>query len=104
MSGKLCNKQPIGKQPMNNIPSKGDQIRLVAMADDPDPIRAGQTGTVIGVSRHGSGRDTWHQIDVAWDDGWLSAVSFGDGGFAHVESQASLASIRIRPVAGKAFL
>ena len=54
---------------MNNIPSKGDRIRLVAMADDPDPICAGQTGTVIDVRRHGSGRDTWHQLDVAWDDG-----------------------------------
>ena len=54
---------------MNNIPRKGDRIRLVAMADDPDPIHPGQAGTVIGVSRHGSGRDVWHQIDVAWDDG-----------------------------------
>ncbi len=54
---------------MNNIPRKGDRIRLVAMADDPDPIRPGQAGTVIGVSRHGSDRDVWHQIDVAWDDG-----------------------------------
>lgn len=54
---------------MNSIPSNGDRIRLVAMADDPNPIRAGQTGTVIGVSSHGSARDTWHQLDVAWDDG-----------------------------------
>jgi len=54
---------------MNYIPCKGDRIRLVAMADDPDPIRAGQIGSVIGVSHHGSGRDTWHQIDVAWDNG-----------------------------------
>lgn len=36
---------------MNYIPCKGDRIRLVAMADDPDPIRAGQIGSVIGVSQ-----------------------------------------------------
>jgi hypothetical protein len=38
------------------------------MHDDPDPIQAGQTGTVVGVHSHG-GQKPWHQIDVAWDNG-----------------------------------
>jgi hypothetical protein len=54
---------------MTRTPRRGDRIRLVAMLDDPDPIRPGQIGTVIGVSRQGCGRDAWHQIDVAWDNG-----------------------------------
>ena len=54
---------------MNKIPNKGDRVRLVAMHDDPDPIPAGELGTVVSVSRHGAGTDTWHQIDVAWDNG-----------------------------------
>jgi hypothetical protein len=54
---------------MNKIPNNGDRVRLLAMHDDPDPIPAGQLGTVVSVSRHGGGTDTWHQIDVAWDNG-----------------------------------
>jgi hypothetical protein len=54
---------------MSCIPHPGDRIRLVAMQDDPDPIPVGQVGTVVGVSRHGSGKDEWFQIDVSWDDG-----------------------------------
>ena len=54
---------------MNNTPRKGDRIRLVAMADDPDPVPEGEVGTVVGVARHGGGNNTWHQIDVAWDNG-----------------------------------
>jgi hypothetical protein len=42
---------------MTNIPAKGDRIRLLAMQDDPDPIPVGQIGTVIDVSRHGTGQD-----------------------------------------------
>jgi hypothetical protein len=53
---------------MADLPSTGDRIRLVAMNDDPDPIRAGQIGTVVGVYRH-EGPEAWHQIDVAWDNG-----------------------------------
>ena len=54
---------------MTSIPKPGDRIRLVAMRDDPDPVPARQLGTVVGVARHGSGNDAWHQIDVAWDNG-----------------------------------
>jgi len=41
----------------------GDRIRLIAMVDDPDPIPAGATGTVLAVT---TGR--FAQIDVAWDN------------------------------------
>jgi hypothetical protein len=54
---------------MTRIPNLGDRIRLVRMRDDPHPIEAGQLGTVTSISRHGAGADTWHQIDVAWDNG-----------------------------------
>jgi len=39
------------------------------MADDPNPISAGQTGTVIAINKVGSGGDAWYQIDVDWDNG-----------------------------------
>jgi len=54
---------------MTSIPRPGDRIQLLAMQDDPDPIQTGSVGTVVRVERHGSGRDVWHQIDVAWDNG-----------------------------------
>ena len=54
---------------MTSIPKPGDRIRLVAMQDDPDPIQPGSVGTVVHVDRHGGGREVWHQIDVAWDNG-----------------------------------
>jgi hypothetical protein len=44
--------------------ASGDRIRLIAMLDDPDPIPAGATGTVLAVT---TGR--FAQIDVAWDSG-----------------------------------
>ena len=47
-----------------NTPQPGDQIRLLAMSDDPDPIPPGTTGTVIAVRQHGS----WSQVDVKWDN------------------------------------
>ncbi|MCA9222981.1 MAG: DUF4314 domain-containing protein [Planctomycetales bacterium] len=53
---------------MTPIPKPGDRIRLVAMRDDPDPIQVGALGMVVRVARHG-GREVWHQIDVAWDNG-----------------------------------
>ncbi len=53
---------------MTAIPRPGDRLRLIAMHDDPDPIPAGQLGTVVGVTRLG-GSDAWDQIDVAWDNG-----------------------------------
>ena len=61
--------QMLAAEPMDRIPSQGDRIRLLAMRDDPAPIQVGQLGTVVSVSRHGDGKDTWHQIDVAWDNG-----------------------------------
>ena len=54
---------------MSRTPRQGDRIRLLAMFDDPDPIQVGQLGTVVSVSRHGGGKDDWHQVDVAWDNG-----------------------------------
>ena len=54
---------------MNTLPRPGDRIRLLAMRDDPNPIQVGQTGTVVGIKRHGSGKDEWFQIDVSWDNG-----------------------------------
>ncbi len=43
----------------------GDRVRLVRMADDPDPIPVGTTGTVVGVHTHSD----WTQVDVDWDNG-----------------------------------
>ena len=54
---------------MNTLLRPGDRIRLVAMHDDPDPILAGQLGTVEDVTRHVSGKDEWLQIEVSWDNG-----------------------------------
>jgi len=54
---------------MKRTPRKGDRIRLLEMTKDPDPIQVGQLGTVVSVSRHGGDKDTWHQVDVAWDNG-----------------------------------
>lgn len=46
------------------------RIRLIEMADDPDPIPVGATGTVIGISHHpDDDNELWHQIDVKWDSG-----------------------------------
>ena len=42
----------------------GDRIRLIAMPDDPDPIPAGATGTVLAVTT-----GPYAQIDVDWDNG-----------------------------------
>ncbi len=41
----------------------GDRIRLIAMPDDPNPIPAGATGTVLSVTDGPLG-----QIVVAWDN------------------------------------
>jgi hypothetical protein len=47
----------------------GDRIRLLAMPDDPDPIPAGATGTVVHVTT-----GAFAQIDVDWDDGRALAL------------------------------
>ena len=46
-----------------------DRIKLISMADDPDPITPGTMGTIVAVRRHGTGRDAWMQVDVNWDNG-----------------------------------
>jgi hypothetical protein len=43
---------------------KGDRIRLDHMADDPDPIPVGTTGTIEDVVPFGSGT---FQLWVKWD-------------------------------------
>jgi len=50
---------------MTNQLKAGDRIRLTSMADDPDPIAAGTTGTVARMHPHGD----WTQVDVEWDNG-----------------------------------
>ena len=47
----------------------GDRIRLLAMPDDPDPIPAGSTGTVLSATT-----GTFAQIDVEWDNGRTLAL------------------------------
>jgi len=42
----------------------GDRIRLLHMPDDPDPIPAGSTGTVVRVTD-----GPLAQISVDWDNG-----------------------------------
>ncbi len=54
---------------MNTMPQPGDRIRLLEMRDDPNPVPTGEIGTVVGVFSHGTGKDTWHQVEVAWDNG-----------------------------------
>lgn len=43
----------------------GDRVRLLSMTDDPNPIPAGTTGTVVGVYQHSD----WTQVDVDWAGG-----------------------------------
>ena len=50
---------------MKNNLKKGDRVRLVSMTDDPDPIAAGELGTVAGVYP----QSDWTQVDVDWDSG-----------------------------------
>ena len=73
---------------MTSIPRAGDRIRLVSMQDDPDPVQVGQLGTVVSVSRHGGGKDAWHQIDVAWDNGRTLMLVSPPDQFAIVEARA----------------
>lgn len=42
----------------------GDRVRLVRMAEDPDPIPVDQRGTVTGIHPHSE----WTQINVDWDN------------------------------------
>jgi hypothetical protein len=72
---------------MTSIPRAGDRIRLVSMQDDPDPVQVGQVGTVVSVSHHGGGKDAWHQIDVAWDNGRKLMLVSPPDRFAILEPQ-----------------
>jgi hypothetical protein len=47
----------------------GDRIRLLSMPNDPDPIPAGSTGTVVSATT-----GTFAQIDVDWDNGRTLAL------------------------------
>ena len=51
------------------MPRAGDRIRLIAMPDDPDPVPAGSTGTVLSAT---TGR--FAQIEVEWDNGRTLAL------------------------------
>ena len=48
---------------------RGDRIRLLSMPNDPDPIPAGSTGTVISVTT-----GPFAQIEVDWDNGRTLAL------------------------------
>ncbi|GAA4446116.1 DUF4314 domain-containing protein [Novipirellula rosea] len=54
----------LGEETVSRL-KMGDRIRLIRMADDPDPIPVGQRGTVVGIHPHGD----WTQVDVDWDNG-----------------------------------
>jgi hypothetical protein len=45
---------------------KGDRIKLISMANDPDPIKPGATGTVTGLCNLW---DSETQVHIKWDDG-----------------------------------
>ena len=47
----------------------GDRIRLLSMPDDPDPIPAGATGTVLSVTT-----GPYAQVEVDWDCGRTLAL------------------------------
>ena len=53
---------------MTLLPKASDRTRLIAMPDEPDLVAGGTLGTVLGVCSF-DGPDTFHQIDVAWDNG-----------------------------------
>ena len=48
---------------------EGARIRLLAMADDPDPVAVGSRGTVVG----GNGGQLW----VRWDSGRTLSLIVG---------------------------
>ena len=75
---------------MTSIRWAGDRIRLVSMQDDPDPAQVGQVGTVVSVSRHDGGKDAWHQIDVAWDNGRTLMLVSPPDRFVILEPQADM--------------
>jgi hypothetical protein len=58
----------------------GDRIKLIAMADDPDPVPAGSTGTVESVTDGPLG-----QVWVRWDSGRSLALVPGVDRFEVIE-------------------
>lgn len=48
----------------------GDRVRLIEMPDDPCPIEAGATGTVVAVNDD----PRFGQIEVEWDNGRTLAL------------------------------
>ena len=59
----------------------GDRIRLIEMADDPDPLDAGATGTVTAIHVHSG----WAQLEVDWDCGRSLMLTLPEDRFADVE-------------------
>lgn len=57
---------------MTNQLEAGDRIRLILMADDPDPIAAGTSGAVASMYSHGD----WTQVDIEWDNGRSLMLTF----------------------------
>lgn len=49
----------------------GDRVEMIHQPDDPHPIEPGTLGTVSGTR---SSFDTYHQLDVDWDNGRTLAV------------------------------
>lgn len=59
---------------------RGDRIRLIHMADDPDPIPAGSTGTIESVTEGPLG-----QVWIRWDSGRSLALIPGVDRFEIIE-------------------
>ncbi len=52
----------------------GDHIRLLRMADDPDPIPVGTMGVVTAIHNHSE----WAKIEIDWDNGRKLMLSIPD--------------------------
>ena len=50
-------------------PKPRDRIKLIYMPDGPHPVPVGSTGTVTSIHLVASGRGTWYQVSVDWDNG-----------------------------------
>ncbi len=62
---------------------KGDRVKMIHMPDDPDPIPAGSTGTVTGVTAGPLG-----QVTVDWDSGRSLSLVPGVDRFEVIEPAA----------------
>ncbi len=61
--GDFANEMTAGEQSLVLLP--GVRIRVIEMADDPDPLQVGSLGTMTAVYDQGD----WLQIDVNWNCG-----------------------------------